>query len=525
MGFKLKTNNRKVESGTVITAKIVSPDKSAYDYQDFSIVVQPQSLTDKEKVIRDAQTIASILDSNNPDWTNITDKIRGVYEASKAAQYCDVIFGDKTTPSGSNSLIDNGEDINHVRIVNINNGEVIKRPPYDSTATQAGFTATLQMTVRSGEEAEVIRRAFTVPMYTKAEVLANIGEQWKEQKIWELIKNTNTSKNSIRSNLKIPTALSALTSMGIESIIDTSNDDNIPKLTFTFPSYYTPNLVSKLINDSGEVAAISAVEAWQMDRTICSVNGVYARDLSSDDCVALGIDGSRTKGEISTYRFSSKNSDQNKIVGKWSYDDMTISGSIINVSFLSQAVDIANIKSNIAQSFSLGWFIPTDALVSYGINDTPIGTGNNQNNRKTITIPAGKHIVFKLPTRFSTMITDDTNPIADHTNTGYSYNPLDGGPVGFSDGMFANMTISFNDTLHSTYNHIDVDSSLDADPSSTIGDATEFTADQSNTKYLYLNTSEARTFNGTFNLILNENSLGAGASIPIYFTVNIASAS
>ena len=67
--------------------------------------------------------------------------------------------------------------------------------------------------------------------------------------------------------------------------------------------------------------------------------------------------------------------------------------------------------------------MPTDALASYGITDTPIGNGNNQSNRKTITIPSGKHIVFKLPTRFSTMVTDDTNPVVDYSNTGYSYNP------------------------------------------------------------------------------------------------------
>jgi hypothetical protein len=85
------------------------------------------------------------------------------------------------------------------------------------------------------------------------------------------------------------------------------------------------------------------------------------------------------------------------------------------------------------------------------------------------------------------------------------------------------MTISFNEELHSTYSHIDVESSSDADPTSTIGDAKDFTADQNNTKYVYLNASEARSFNGTFNLILNENSLGAGANITIYFNVVVAS--
>ena len=80
------------------------------------------------------------------------------------------------------------------------------------------------------------------------------------------------------------------------------------------------------------------------------------------------------------------------------------------------------------------------------------------------------------------MITSDTNPVTDYTNTGYSYNPLEGSPVGFSDNMFASMTMSFNDDLHSTYSYIDVDSSSDADPSSTIEDAKDFTANQNNTK-------------------------------------------
>lgn len=526
MGFKLKTNNRKVESGTIITAKIVSPDKSAYDYQDFSIVVQPQSLSDKEKVIRDAQTIASILDSNNPDWTRITDKIRGVVEASKAATYCDVFYGDITSPSGNYSLIDGGEDINHNRIVNINNGEVIKRPPYNASSTSPGFTATLQMSVKSGDEVEVIRRPFTVPMYTKAEVLGTISEYWTETKIWELIKGSNTSKNAIHSNLTIPTALSALAAMGIDSIVDSTNDANVPTLEFTFPSYYTPDDAASLIAANGEVAAISATEAWQMDRDLYTVTGLASKDLSSDDCLTYGIQNSKSKGEVVLYRFASKNTDQNKITTKWSYDSGTTSlapKEILGINFLSQLVRIEDIRENIAQSFSLGWFIPPAALASYGVNDTTIGTNNSQANRKSITVPAGKHVVLQLPSKFSTMITTDTNPVVDKTKIGYSYSPAEGNPVGFTDNMFSAMQINFTQSLHSSYSAIDVNSVSDADPTSTIGDGTEFTADPNNTKYLYLNTSEAAPFNGSLTLTLNENALGAGSNITIYFSIQIGS--
>jgi len=525
MGFKLKTNNRKVESGTIITAKIVSPDKSAYDYQDFSIVVQPQSLSDKEKVIRDAQTIASILDSNNPDWTRITDKIRGVVEASKAATYCNVFYGDITSPSGNSSLIDSGEDVNHNRIVNVNNGEVIKRPPYNASSTSSGFTATLQMSVKSGDEVEIIRRPFTVPMYTKAEVLGTITEYWTETKIWDLIKNNNTNKNAIHSNLTVPSALNVLTAIGIDSIIDSTNDDNVPTLEFTFPSYYTPNDSASLVSATGEVTTIPATEAWQMDRDLYTVTGLASRDLSNEDCSSYGIQNSKSKGEVVLYRFASKNTDQNKITTKWSYDNgsVNITKDISGISFLSQLVRLEDIRENIAQSFSLGWFIPPTALASYGVDDTTIGTNNSQNNRKNITIPAGKHVVLQLPSKFSTMITTDTNPVVDETKIGYSYSPVEGNPVGFTDNMFSAMEINFTQPLHSSYSAIDVNSASDADPTSTIGDNTEFTADLNNTKYLYLNTSEAVPFNGSLTLTLNENALGAGSNVTVYFSIQIGS--
>lgn len=525
MGFKLKTNNRKVESGTIITAKIVSPDKSAYDYQDFSIVVQPQSLSDKEKVIRDAQTIASILDSNNPDWTRITDKIRGVVEASKAATYCDVFYGDITSPSGNSSLIDSGEDVNHNRIVNVNNGEVIKRPPYNASSTSPGFTATLQMSVKSGDEVEIIRRPFTVPMYTKAEVLGTITEYWTETKIWDLIKNNNTNKNAIHSNLTVPSALSALTAIGIDSIIDSTNDDNVPTLEFTFPSYYTPNDSDSLVSATGEVTAIPATEAWQMDRDLYTVTGLASRDLSNEDCSSYGIQNSKSKGEVVLYRFASKNTDHNKITTKWSYDNgsVNITKDISGISFLSQLVKLEDIRANIAQSFSLGWFIPPTALASYGVDDTTIGTNNSQNNRKNITIPAGKHVVLQLPSKFSTMITTDTNPVVDKTKIGYSYSPVDGLPVGFTDNMFSAMQINFTQPLHSTYSTIEVDNPSDADPTSTMGDSTDFSAETNNTQYLYLNTSEAVPFNGSLTLTLNENALGAGSNVTVYFSIQIGS--
>lgn len=121
------------------------------------------------------------------------------------------------------------------------------------------------------------------------------------------------------------------------------------------------------------------------------------------------------------------------------------------------------------------------------------------------------------------MITTDTNPVVDKTKIGYSYSPVDGLPVGFTDNMFSAMQINFTQPLHSTYSTIEVDNPSDADPTSTMGDSTDFSAETNNTKYLYLNTSEAVPFNGSLTLTLNENALGAGSNITIYFSIQIGS--
>jgi hypothetical protein len=518
MGFKLKTNQRKVESGLTLTAKIVSPDKTAYDYQNFNIVVQPQGLSDKEKVIRDSQTIASILDSNNPDWTRITDKIRGITEAARAATYCNVYYGDITLNSASNTLIDNGEDQNGMLIVNVNNGEVYRRPPYDVNRNDAGFTAILQMSVQSGEEVEIVRRPFTVPMYTKADVLATIGDQLTEGRLWELVKGNNVNKNSVHTNLIKPSIKATLQGLGLSNIVDSTNVDNLPLIEFTYPSYYTTSNGLDLVSANGEVAAISASEVWQLNRDLYNVNGLSSAFLTSTECNNLGIENEKSKGEVAVYRFNSKQSSNNKITMKLSYDNgaISITKEVTGVCFLSKKISADDVRSNISQSFSLGWIIPSDFLSRYGLADSIIGTNNSQANRKNIEIPNGNHIVFKLPAKFSTLVSFDSNPVTDALNIGYSYNPSDGNMVGFTDTMFGSLQINFSKTLHSTYQLV-----IDANPSDSVGDDSAFTSDANNTKYLYLNSAEASALTGSFTLTFAENSLGLTGNVTIYFEVTI----
>jgi len=518
MGFKLKTNQRKVESGLTLTAKIVSPDKTAYDYQNFNIVVQPQGLSDKEKVIRDSQTIASILDSNNPDWTRITDKIRGITEAARAATYCNVYYGDITLNSASNTLIDNGEDQNGMLIVNVNNGEIYRRPPYDVNRNDAGFTAILQMSVQSGEEVEIVRRPFTVPMYTKADVLATIGDQLTEGRLWELVKGNNVNKNSVHTNLIKPSVKATLQGLGLSNIVDSTNEDNLPLIEFTYPSYYTTNNGLDLVSANGEVAAISASEVWQLNRDLYNVNGLSSAFLTSTECNNLGIENEKSKGEVAVYRFNSKQSSNNKITMKLSYDNgaTSITKEVTGVCFLSKKISADDVRSNISQSFSLGWIIPSDFLSKYGLTDSIIGTNNSQANRKNIEIPNGNHIVFKLPAKFSTLVSFDSNPVTDALNIGYSYNPSDGNMVGFTDTMFGSLQINFSKTLHSTYQLV-----IDANPSDSVGDDSAFTSDANNTKYLYLNSAEASALTGSFTLTFAENSLGLTGNVTIYFEVTI----
>ena len=187
------------------------------------------------------QTIATILDSNNPDWTNITNQINSVQEAMKAAAYCTVMQGNRLNENDAaftTDLIINGKSLSGKDVINVNTGVVNNRPSYDPTVAleNSGFTSVLQITVKSGNEAMVLQRTFTVPMYTQAEVISQISNAYTPE-MWQIIKGYNTMPGHICADLSFKNAIDTIKLMHKEYLINTAVEDAIPTLTYTSRAY------------------------------------------------------------------------------------------------------------------------------------------------------------------------------------------------------------------------------------------------------------------------------------------------
>lgn len=512
MGFILKTNNRKVESGTTLRAKVISPDKTAYDYKDFPIIVQPQSLSDKEKLLRDYQTVASILDSNNPDWI-ITKEVYGINEAIKAVTYSSVVFGDAVNNT-SDSLIDNGTSGN-VTIIEANNGKVVNRPAYNATTTH-NFSAVLNLTLTIGsgnkEEKMLFTRIVVVPPYSKEEILEAISTKWTATTLWDSIKKNNVSKERVYSSLNQPTGISLLQTWELDHMIDTEDENSVPVLSWVYPSY----LNTTLISSDGTIGTLDADDVYQVNRESCNVTPVYLNELSDSECTGLSLDQTKSKGEVVAYKLSSKTASENKVIGRWSFGATRIEKSI-DISFLSQKVDMQLVYNNVKGSFSLGWIIPQDILEEYGQEDMVIPSNNDRDHKLSITIPADKHLILKLSNNIRNVVTTNTNAIADTNHIGYAY---DGRTMeGFSSDMFGTFNINSTVNMHSTDTTISVD---DVDLPSDATTGTDFNSSNI-TQYIYLSKDELTSVDVTFTLNFTQNAISSTpGNIPVYLTFRTA---
>lgn len=528
MGFLLKTNNRKMVSGLTLKAKIVSPDKQAYDYDEYPIIIKEQTLSDQDKILRDYQVVCSTLDSNNRDWI-ITNKINGLDELSNVVNYSTISYG---TINNSN-LIDNGV-MDGERIVDEKTGKVIKRPPYDVNNTDKGFTAIMQLTLTCGTQKMSVIRPFTVPMWTKEQVLKEIMDKWTENNIWKIIRGNNSENSKwLFTNLNIPNEMTALQALGLTSIINTSDNSNIPSLTFTYPTYYTTESGDPLIKSDGTVALMSAKEVYALSTSAnYRVTGVQPSYLTTEQASARNINVSKSKGETVLYRLAAQNPDLNNIVTTWSYDNTSSKTKAIAVEFLSNTIAMADIISNIKKSVSLGWFMRAedfnsyfDGIVTNGDRDQLFPANNDQTNRMVITINPGKHVQFRLPSSLDTLLLTNTHGIVDHESIGYAKDINLNVNSGFVNAMLNGMSLNFQNTgavqMSSSLNSISVDNEITEQATKT---GTNF--DSGNApQYIWLNSADFDTLGsnglqGSFTINLNINSIRDQASqITVYFTI------
>lgn len=481
MGYILKTNMRRRESGGKLQAKIVSPDKRSVIYREYPVQIKTQSLSDKECVIRDLQQMDAILTTNN-DFNNIKNRIEEFTTALNSATN-----GSKIRLVHINPDVDG----NGTQMIN-NEGAVLCRPKYNTVNTNSDFETELYITVSKGDVSEDYRKSIIIPAYSADEVIGQIKAKWTNSAMWEEIKGGNYSQENLHTSLVKPTNIEILEKYGLTKYYDATDPDAIPQLSFTYPDYETG-----LISNGTSVASLSASTVYQKkSNTALSVEEVFATDLHSTERTDMGLstsDNITVNGEVDLYRLRSANRNENKITSKFTLSDATLTcdAEVSNVGFLSNKVTYADIQENIVNSINMNWFFNTSTLTEYGLLNSTIA-GTSSTNRLEVHIPAGKNVVVKLAKAFTALIPNtaadgnDGNQINDTKNIGYYYLSTDPQPKGFANNMLYVRFGSGDTPMHMSGTMIDLNSPATFDASNDTNQIDQI----ANTTYMFLNSAE-----------------------------------
>jgi len=512
MSFILKTNNRKVRSGSTIRAKIVSPDQKDFAVKDYPVLVQIQSLSDYDRVIRDAQQIGAILDAAN-DWNNITECIEELSSALQANSNGSNVSIREMTNGIANGITYIGLD-----------GNVQTRPKYNPESPNQGHMVTLVIDVRYNEAHTTVEKEFKIPAYTNFDIINTIKNNFTSDVLWNYLKKDNIDPNFIFSDfndLEDPDVQAEIIQeIGISNMFDANIEGSVPVLEVTPPDYYT-----NLFEGKTSYNRISATDMYQLDRASYTINKVtdnVLRPMFS----ALGIDSSADKirGNVIAYSMKSKGTANNEYVATWSLGEGT--GSTCRVSksigFLSELISNAQVRNNISKSAHIGWFLPENIFSDLGLTDESC-TNTQTSSRKEIIIPADKNVFLRLPKKISDLVTSEDNIIADDdTNPiGYYINEVRT-TEGFTNNMFT-FKIELDKDAY-TFDYVNFDDELDTS-FATKGrsfDSTEI----GTAEYIAIPKDQFTTeVKGVLNIIPYENTLtGSTANISIYFKLKRAAA-
>lgn len=517
MGFYLKTNNRKKLSGSLLEAKVVSPDYKLSGYKTFPIQVQVQTLSDRECVIRDMQQLDAILSSNN-NWSNIDTQVKELNTALKSASNgSKITLGTVAQPNVGFSP---SKDENNVVVIN-NDGVVEHRPPYAPNNQNSDFNTTLRITIKKGSIVEEYTKQMIIPAYTADNVMAEIkNKYWNNSVFWNSIKNNNDRPLNLFSNISIINQDVFLSNNGLKDIYYDSTD-TAPTMSLVVPNYYSETLIDKT---SGEVATFTATDMYALKSNASyRVQEVKATDLNSIEATALHVDVQNSRDEVVCYRLQSSTDTDNVLSGTWSLDGTSLTSMAYQspVGFLSSKISTSDILSNISSSIKLSWFIPRDVLEANGLSNTSVGS-TSTSNRKIIQIASGKNPIIKVADSLSQLVTSEyeDNTIVDTTGIGYSYDPTTGTRNGFSNSML-NVKVRLSSSMHYTSSSVDPSTSLLSEtPEGDVGPLDSSAFDPATTKYLYLDSTEfTNDIDGTLTIELLQTSLGNAVSTTVYFTL------
>ena len=522
MGYILKTNNRKKLSGSTLQAKIVSPDKKDVVYREYPVEVQVQTLSDRECVLRDMQQLDAILSQNN-DWTNVT-KINALNDALQSASNGSTFILQEFVPnSDSNGLIIDSD------------GTIRRQPMYSTTSSVTDFATELHITVRKGEAREEYIKPFVIPAYTADTVLGSLRLLWSNNALWSAIKNRNDNPNKLDSNLtKVDinelfarTVPNQDNDRTIADMFDSTDPSAKPTLSMSYPNYYTDPLI---VEDTNEalVTKLDAHTMYQLNAADYIVEPVTRDDLTPNEATEIGITKPVTddKGEVVAYKMRSRTTDNNKITGSFSLGSSSLAceAQVTNVGFLSKKIPVSKIQANVVNAAMLSWFIPSDALTVYGINNTSASGADSVSSPKTITIPKdtyGNQLcpVLKISGTLLDMLAQETD-ITDEEHIGYSYEHTTNELKGFTNRMF-NVKVTFTSELKMHMSSDPIDVTQEQIGASGEEFVTTYTAGGSGaTRYFYLDGRNEFTssIKGVITVELLQTSLGDSATtVTFYF--------
>ncbi len=502
MSFILKPNNRKKRSGSTLVAKIISPDKKDYIYKEYPVLIQEQTLTDQEAVIRDMQQLDAILSGANPNWASITEEIKELSVALKSATNGSTIDPPTFTIQAVGDLEIVSKD-----------GKIINRPKYNGE-NSTDFSSTMNIKVHKGDVEEIFTKDFIVPAYNAQEILEKMTSYLNNNNIfWNYIKGNNVSYAKIFSNLSKPNVSTILNQSGLHQLINMEEPTNIPTLTFTYPNFYS----ATLLNADGEYTRPNANDVYGKDALY---NIQSLTDVNASDIGIPGYSVDKNYGLTVAYTLSSKNPQDNIITGTFSLEGQKSSAEIKDVAFVSSIINISDVVDNIVSSAHDSWILGLTTMSHYGLTDKLLG---NNNSSVVWTIPNDtENIVIRIPSTFLAMTvdnvngTDDKTVISDKNNIGYA--TTDGVLKGFTN-TFATVTYSFSTpvkVVDSPFYTSSIDASVVPVSNVSVNNSLQYSI-------LEFADIPAGGLTGTFSIVTKDTNIGNTYNINYTFTIKKAS--
>lgn len=428
MSYILKTHNKKVVSGSKVKAKIVSSgDKSSFTNAYYDIVIQPAKLSDRECVIRDKQTVDSIISASN-DFSHITEQVADIQKAINSARYGSrITYNNNSWDNLQYRTTENGVD----KILDIMdaNGKVIQRPPYNPEipdAASRNHIITLTIKFKKGDYEDELKKEVIVPMYTAEEVLTALQSNTTTAQLWDAVKLDNLgSSKQIHSAIKVNFSPNEIRSKFFNTpemrkyIV--ASDKATPSLTVDITNIYG-------LASDGSMTRTDAKKAWnngksnlfKTDSILTSQDDRNGKgtlykltnketDLDTKYNTLLGYTISKVAGMDGKidfkFQYTKADTGDNEIATQVSTNHYKDALSLTQCSTISSFITATMVSDLLKNNITNKWFDLDKIGNKNGVEERMSGTSNDSiSDPYLITIGASENVIFRIPANILTLI-------------------------------------------------------------------------------------------------------------------------